>query len=103
MVSPVGEATVSTHFNAAPDGAWPQVAGVERVAYSFTTTDSSGTTTNSIAVYLRRGRALLGVYFGQPEGPQPAVGGQTTVAGIVNLFENRVAKMPASVVNGSVN
>jgi hypothetical protein len=101
--SPVGEATATTKFNAAPDASWTPVAGVERLAYSFTTTDTSGNTTSSIAVYLRRGRALLGVYFGQPTGPQPAIAGQTSVAGIVNLFANRLARLPASVVNGTVS
>ena len=31
----------------------------------------------SVAVYLRRGRALLGLYFPQPDGAQPAVAGKT--------------------------
>ena len=100
--SPVGDPSVTTHFSAAPDGSWAQVSGVDRLAFSFTTIDAQNTTTSSIAVYLRRGRALLGVYFFQPAGPQPAVDGQTTVAGIVDVFANRMAKLPASVVNGSV-
>ena len=98
--SPVGEATVTTHFNAAPDGSWPQVAGVERLAYDFTATDSSGQTQHGIAVYLRHGRVLMGVYFDQPSGTQVAVAGQTTIPGIVNVFANRLAKVPASVANG---
>ena len=56
----------TTKFNAAPDGAWPQVAGVERRAFDFTTTDDTGQAQRSVAVYLRRGRALMGIYFPQP-------------------------------------
>jgi hypothetical protein len=100
VVSPVGEPTTTTHFNAAPDAAWPQTATVERAAFDFVATDQSGQAQHSIAVYLRRGRALMGVYFSQPDGPQIAVGGQTTIAGIVNLFATRMANLPASVVNG---
>jgi hypothetical protein len=51
-------------------------------------------------VYLRRGRALMGVYFAQPDGSQIAVADKTTVAGIVGVFESRMANLPASVVNG---
>src|SRR5579871_1776441 len=40
VVSPVGEPTVATKFHAAPDGSWPQVAGVDRLAFDFTSTDA---------------------------------------------------------------
>ena len=52
-----------------------------------------------MAVYLRRGRALIGVYFASPRRRQPAVDRQTTVAGITNVFEKRLAALPAAVVN----
>jgi Protein of unknown function (DUF2510) len=100
VTSPVGEPTVTTHFNAAPDAPWPQTATVQRLAFDFNTTDSLGQTQHSVAVYLRRGRALLGVYFSQADGPQTVITGQSTIAGIVNLFANRLAQLPASVVNG---
>lgn len=100
VVSPVGEPTVTTVFQKAPDGSWPHVAGVTRQAYAFTTTDSVGVTDEHIAVYLQRGRVLEGVYFPVPVGPQPAVDGQTTVAGIVHVFEERIAALPASAVAG---
>lgn len=96
--SPVGEPTVITKFNPAPDGSWPQTATVSRVAFDLTTTDSTGQTDHTVAVYLRRGRALMGVYFGQPDGPQPAVAGETTIPGIVGVFAARMAALPASVV-----
>jgi hypothetical protein len=99
VTSPVGEGTDETTFKAAPDGSWPRTKSVERLAYSFTTT-AAGKSTPSVAVYLRRGRVLMGVYFPQPSGAQPAVGGKTTIAGIVGLFELRMARLPASVVNG---
>ncbi len=101
VVSPVGEDTATTTFHKAPDGSWPQTASVERLAFDFTTVDATTAgASHSIAVYLRRGRALMGVYFDQPDGAQDAVAGQTTVAGIVGVFEARLAQLPANVVNG---
>jgi hypothetical protein len=100
VTSPIGEQTVTTHFNTPPDGTWPQVATVQRLAFDFVTTDASGQDQHSVAVYLRRGRVLLGVYFNQPDGAQPSVAGQTTIAGIVNVFATRMAQLPDSVVNG---
>ena len=100
VASPVGEPTATTHFNPAPDGAWPQVPGVERLAFDFVTTDQSGQSQHSLAVYLRRGRALLGVYFPHPDGAQSAVKGQTSIASIVNVFATRMAQLPAAAVNG---
>jgi hypothetical protein len=100
VTSHVGDPTLSTHFNAAPDGAWPQVATVQRLAFDFITTDQAGQTQHSVATYLRRGRVLMGIYFAQPDAPQAAVSGQTTIPGIVNVFANRMAQLPASVVNG---
>jgi hypothetical protein len=100
VTSPVGEPTVTTRFHAAPDKGWPSVAGVQRAAYSFTTTDQFGETDQRIAVYVQRGRVLEGLYFDMPTGTQPAVDGQTSVSGIVHLFEQRIAALPASVVTG---
>ena len=100
VTSPIGEQTVTTHFNPPPDGAWPQVATVQRLAFDFNTTDQSGQSQRSLAVYLRRGRVLLGVYFNQPDAAQPSVAGQTTIPGIVNIFATRMAQLPASLVNG---
>ena len=96
--SPVGEPGATTHFNAPPDGDWPQTDTVTRLAFDLTTTDDTGKTNHSIAVYLQRGRVLLGVYFPQPEGAQSPVVGQTTIPGIVGVFAGRVAALPASIV-----
>jgi hypothetical protein len=96
--SPVGETTVTTKFNPTPDGSWPQVTGVDRLAYDFVTSDATGQTQHSIAAYLRRGRVLMGIYFPRPDGAQSPVAGQTTIAGIVNVFANRMAQLPDSVV-----
>ncbi len=99
--SPVGEGTATTKFRAAPDGAWPRTPSVERLAYDMVTTDATTKVPlHSIAVYLRRGRILMGIYFAHPDGPQPAVDGRTTVAGIVAVFEARMAKVPARVAGG---
>lgn len=74
---------------------------MDRLAFSFTTTDQSGKSFPGLAVYLRRGRALMGIYFAQPAATPPAVKGQTSIEGIVTLFANRLAALPASVVGGS--
>jgi len=97
VTSPVGEPTVTTTFARAPDAAWPHTAGVDRQAYRFTSTDATGDTAPSIAVYLKRGRILLGVYFPHPDGKQSPVAGQSTVAGIVKVFADRLARVPRSV------
>lgn len=100
VTSPVGEPTVATRFGSAPDSAWPQTPGVSRLAFDLTTTDQSGQTQHSVAVYLRRGRVLMGVYFPKATGPQPTIGSKTTQAAIVSLFAQRMRALPASVVNG---
>jgi len=99
VASPVGEARTTTKFNAAPDGTWPQVDGVQRRAFDFTSTDDTGQAQRSVAVYLRRGRALMGIYFPDPDAAQTPVAGQTTIPGIVNVFAQRLADLPDSVVN----
>jgi len=100
--SPVGEPTVATKFAAAPDATWPRTASVDRLAYDFTSIDpASGTSSREIAVYLRRGRVLMGLYFPEPAAlPQVPVGGHTTIPEIVAFFEARMAKLPARVVQG---
>jgi hypothetical protein len=96
--SPVGEPTVTTKFNGRPDTAWTQIPGVERQAYAFTVTDSTGSSTPGLAVYLRRGRALMGLYFATPDGAQPSIAGNTSVSTIVTHFAKRLAAVPASTI-----
>ncbi len=96
--SPVGEPTVTTHFNPAPDGSWVHTPTVERQAYSFTTTDQAGRSAPGIAVYLRRGRALLGIYFAQPAATQPTISGQSSVEAIATLFATRLSRLPAAAI-----
>ncbi len=100
VTSPVGEPTVTTSFSADPGSSWPRSAGVDRQAYQFTTTDAAGTSSSAIAVYLKRGRILLGVYFPRPEGQQAPVAGQSTVAGIVRVFQDRLARLPSPLPGG---
>jgi hypothetical protein len=99
VVSPVGETTVTTTFQTSPDSNWHTAEGVDRLAYALTTQDTQGQKSSSVAVYLKRGRALMGVYFSDPNGKQPAVAGKTSIATIVALFSQRLAALPASVVN----
>ena len=96
--SPVGGDKVTTKFRSAPDGSWPRTPSVRRLAYDLVTTDAAtGGAAHSVAVYLRRGRVLMGIYFARPDGAQDSVAGRTTIAGIVAVFEARLAKVPASV------
>lgn len=96
--SPIGEPPLITTFGPAPDAGWPQTAMVNRLAFDLTTDDGSGQPRRTIAVYLQRGRALLGVYFSLPDRPQLAIDGQTTIPGIVGVFAARLAALPVSVV-----
>jgi hypothetical protein len=77
------------------------VAGVDRLAYDFNTIDAMGQSHHTVAVYLRRGRFLMGVYFSQPDTAQVPVSGQTTIPAIVNVFAGRMAAQPAAIANGS--
>jgi hypothetical protein len=99
VVSPAGEPTVTTTFQGAPDANWHTATGVDRLAFALTTVDTQGQKASSIAVYMRKGRALLGVYFSKPTDPQPAIAGKTSVADIVALFSQRLAALPTSVTN----
>jgi hypothetical protein len=90
--------TITTIFHPTPDTTWPRTASVEREAFNLTTTDAKGASADSLAVYLRRGRVLLGIYFSKPNGQQPAIDGRTTPADIMNAFATRIAQLPASFV-----
>ncbi|HVL05458.1 MAG TPA: DUF2510 domain-containing protein [Acidimicrobiales bacterium] len=92
-----GERPVTTRFANPPDASWSQTAGVNRRAYDLTSDDGTGPR-RTIAVYLQRGRVLLGVYFLRPDGAQVPVEGQTTIEGIVGVFAKRLAALPTSVV-----
>jgi hypothetical protein len=99
VTSPTGGRTVTTKLDAA-DRSWAPFANVERIAFDVTTTDQIGQREHSVAVYLRRGRVLMGVYFGTAAATQPMVAGETSLAGISRVFASRIAELPASVVNG---
>jgi hypothetical protein len=101
VVSPVGEPTATTKFSPPPDTSWPANPAVQRQAYAFVTTDPQAKVSlPSIAVYLRRGRVLMGLYFAQPNGAQVPIDGHATMQQIVAVFAARMAHLPPSVVNG---
>lgn len=93
-----GEAT-TTRFKPAPDTDWPQVPTVERLAFAFDSVGVDGETNQSVAVYLRRGRALLGVYFSHADAPTAVVEGRTALSDIVTIFAERLAKLPVAAVS----
>lgn len=92
-----GDPPVTTKFAAPPDAGWAQTPTVNRRAYDLTSDDGTGPR-RTIAVYLQRGRVLLGVYFAKPDGAQLSVQSQTSIEGIVNVFAKRLAALPTSVV-----
>lgn len=102
-----GQPAVQTTFGTPPDTNWPTVAGVQRLAYFVTqTTPSTSPTTSGQSpsnpptdadvVYLCRGRLFVGIYIYDPQVAQPGVAGQTTVAGVVSVIEQRMAQLPSS-------
>jgi hypothetical protein len=94
-----GQGAATTTFNAPPDKTWPKVNGVERQAYDFNSVDELGDQSRIVTVYLRRGRALLALYYYRVPDPQPAVDGKTTMEAVTQLFEQRLAALPEAVVN----
>lgn len=92
-----GTTSYTTLFDAPPDTGWQNTPGVDRLAYDIDQIYEDGTRNRSIVVYLRRGRALMGLYFPAP-GEQPTVQGQTEIEDIVNVFATRLAKLPRSAV-----
>lgn len=88
---------ITTRFNNPPDGAWAPATGVDRVAFDYVRDDGSGPPEHVVEVFLRRGRALLGIYFA-PDAPQLPVTGQATLAGITGVFSQRVAQLPATAI-----
>ena len=98
--SPTGGRTLTTRFGPAPDRTWATVANIERIAFDVNTTDELGDRERTVAVYLRRGRVLMGVYFPTASGTQASVAGETTLEGISRVFASRIAELPASVVTG---
>ena len=94
---PTGASTTTT-FNPAPDSGWPETPTVNRLAFDVTIAEPATPPRRLVAVYLQRGRALLGVYFSQPEGAQTPVEGKSTIQDIVGVFAGRLAALPTSVV-----
>ena len=78
----------------------PPPTGVERLAYDVIMVYDSGEVSRTLAVYLRRGRILLGVYFFiQPDAPIPSVQAQPTLERIVGVFSTRMTELAPAVVN----
>jgi hypothetical protein len=96
VTSPVGEDTVASKLT--PTGSdWPQTDGITRLAWNVHASYSTGDTVDQTAVYLRRGRVLLGLYFSSQSASQPTIAGANTMQGIVKVFADRLAALPASV------
>ncbi|HVJ95663.1 MAG TPA: hypothetical protein VNC41_02415, partial [Acidimicrobiia bacterium] len=95
-----GTGMETTRFNAPPDADWQDTPGVQRLAYDMERTDENGSSNRSIVVYLRRGRALMGVYFYTADrAAQPSVQGRADVEAIVKIFAQRLADLPQSAIS----
>jgi len=94
VTDPTTGATSTTRITPDADASWDKTEGVDRLAYRIERTDSSGTTSSSVVVYLKRGPLFIGVYFPQPDGAQIPVEGKTTVPAIVKIFEERLLNPP---------
>ena len=83
------------------DTTWaPPPVEVERLAYDVLMVYDGGEVSRTLAVYLRRGRILLGLYFFiQPDAPIPSIQAKTTLEGIVDVFIARMTELAPSVVN----
>jgi hypothetical protein len=89
-----GAPALKTVFGPLPDSIWPTFPGVHRLAFDVRLSDQAGHHVHLVWVYLARGDVLLGLYFDQPDRAQPSISGQTTIEGITNLFESRIAHLP---------
>jgi len=85
-----------TTVTANADASWAKTAGVDRLAYTIASTDSTGKKSETLAVYLKRGPLFIGVYFPNPTGKQMPVEGKNTVPEIVKIFEERLLNPPTS-------
>ena len=101
VASQPGGEPLMTVFNPAPDTTWAATPSVDRLAFDYFTANQQGQAARTAAVFLKRGRILLGVYmFVVPDQPPPTIAGQTTVEGIVGVFATRLSQLPASIVAG---
>ncbi len=97
-----GGTPLRTLFNPTPDRGWAAPpAGIERLVFDMFVVDEQGRAARTAAIYLRRGRILLGLYYYLPPSQAlPAIEGQTTVEGITNAFAARLSGLSAKVVGG---
>ncbi len=98
---PLTGTTSTTTFGPTPDKSWAHTPGVDRQAYSVTTTDDTGTSRTSTVVYLKRGAVLLGLYFIDASTKPVPVEGKTTVPAIVQVFEKRLLNPPTGGSGGT--
>jgi hypothetical protein len=85
------------HVRAASQAGWPQVAGIDRVALDVTLDVAGEPPEDQLVVYLRRGRLLMGVYLAS-DAPEVSVGGQSSMSGVLDVFEQRKAALPPADV-----
>ncbi|MEP7055018.1 MAG: hypothetical protein ABI912_07190 [Actinomycetota bacterium] len=78
------------------DKSWPQVEGVERVAYDVPIAGSTGAEQRTAAVYMRHGRTLLALYFRTLDVLPAPIAGQKTVADATAALAKRLAAIPTS-------
>jgi hypothetical protein len=89
---------VTTVFGPAPDAAWPQVPGIDRVVQDVTVTAEDGRSFHKVLVFQVRDAMLVGVYVTPETAPaqlDPSIG---TVEGLVAAVGDRLAALPAAAL-----
>jgi hypothetical protein len=95
----IGEPSLVWRVRDASTDGWSSPGAMDRVALDVTVGRPGDDPIHQVVVYLRRGRLLLGVYFGSADGPQVEVRGISTISGTIDLFQQRVAALPAADVS----
>lgn len=78
------------------DKDWPQVADVQRLVFETTGPGAAGAAQPSTAVYLRRDRTLLALYFRDEVVARTQIAGQKSIQAIVAVFARRLADLPST-------
>jgi hypothetical protein len=99
LVPPEGPPAWKTALGPRPDTTWQAVSGVQRLAFDETISIKGEPPVASVNVYLRRGRVLLALYFDGVKRLAVPIDGLRSVEGITQMFEERLAALPAAAVS----
>jgi hypothetical protein len=99
VVPAEGPPAVKTTLTPPADSSWPSVAGLQRLVFRVSVNERSEPAQTHWAIYVRRGRILLGIYLnGTSTNLTFPIDGQHSLAGIVNVLAKRLAALPPADV-----